>query len=494
MPRIAKGTVTYVPAKVGEQHGHYAIRVTMADGSRPWFHLDPSPRSEYAEQRAKEKAAEYTERARRDGVVAVPKRERQVNRALPGSPEETCADWFQRFHAHKEGLGRDSVGDMRSRVANWVAPTIGHKLMGAVTREDVEAIVARLDHAILAWQEADGERGDGRISPSTAANVWGDLVHAFDEAVSSKNKSLRVLTSSPCASVRGPETGADREGPILYSDEIVALLRGKAVDEGEPDVPPYRRRVWAAAFYEKARRSELAAFLPADVDLVHDTISITKQVDRKRKKRDPKATKKTKTKRSRTVDIEPNVRELFERLVAHPEGMGGRLLRMPPSEDYAELLRKDLWTVGARDPRLHTEDSTRTKMTGHCLRDTGLTHMAVRGDSPIAIQWAAGHTDFKMTQGYIDRGRVEARRIGQPLPPLPPEVLAGLPPVPPQGAGQNGRNESSAIVRGAPSVAQLRPGSHPLNGSAKSKTLEETSTPLPAFSPSIPVGVAPVCV
>jgi hypothetical protein len=62
-------------------------------------------------------------------------------------------------------------------------------------------------------------------------------------------------------------------------------------------------------------------------------------------------------------------------------------------------------------------------MTGHDLRDTGLTHMAVLGDAPIVIQWRGGHTDFKTTQGYIDRGRVEARRIGQPLPPIPADLL-----------------------------------------------------------------------
>lgn len=52
-----------------------------------------------------------------------------------------------------------------------------------------------------------------------------------------------------------------------------------------------------------------------------------------------------------------------------------------------------------------------------------LVHMAVRGESPIAIQWRGGHTDFKTTQGYLDRGRVEARRIGEPLPPLPEGIV-----------------------------------------------------------------------
>jgi hypothetical protein len=75
-------------------------------------------------------------------------------------------------------------------------------------------------------------------------------------------------------------------------------------------------------------------------------------------------------------------------------------------------------------------------MVFHCLRDSGLTHMAVRGDSPIVIQWRGGHTDSKTTQGYIDRGRVEARRIGEALPPLPPELIEASDPAPqltPQG-------------------------------------------------------------
>jgi hypothetical protein len=106
---------------------------------------------------------------------------------------------------------------MRGRAAKWIFPTIGDKDMRAVTREDIEAIVRRLDAAIVAWQKHEGVRGEGRMSPSTAKNVWGDLQHAFDEAVRAKDPGLRVLSISPCANVRGPESGNDREGPILYS-------------------------------------------------------------------------------------------------------------------------------------------------------------------------------------------------------------------------------------------------------------------------------------
>jgi hypothetical protein len=101
-------------------------------------------------------------------------------------------------------------------------------------------------------------------------------------------------------------------------------------------------------------------------------------------------------------------------------------LHLPPPEDRAELLRRDLWTVGARRDALHNSDELQRAIVLHDLRDTGLTHMAVRGDSPVLIQWAAGHTDMKTTSGYIERGKVEARRIGTPLPPLP-EGLAPTP-------------------------------------------------------------------
>jgi integrase len=317
------------------------------------------------------------------------------------------------------GATRNPQTPLRAIYAG-IVPGIENRAMTSVAREDIEAIVSRLDSAVAAFQKHGP--GKGRLSPSTAANVWGDLPHAFDEAVTAKDPNLRVLTSNPVREVRPPETGTEREGPILFSDELVALLRGTPVERGARPVPLYRRQVYAIATYTKARSSELEALTVGDVDLIHGTITIEKQSDPKSKGRT--ATKATKTKRARTIDIEPNVRPLVEWLVKHPQGKGGRLLHMPPPEDRPELLRRDLVHVGITRKVLHIEgDPLRRALVFHDLRDTGLTHMAVRGDAPIAIQWAGGHTDFKTTQGYIDKGRVEARRIGAPLPPLPPELI-----------------------------------------------------------------------
>jgi len=427
----AKGAGTL--EKYDHKKGAYIGRISLvADpGCRPRVTCRPSPRSKQAEARAREWIAWRAEEAnarkltgadfgvKRRGAPAISER-----RPLPAGVE-SVAEWFKGFHKWKEGRGLSSVGDMRGRAKKWILPALEHKAMADITREDLEGIVRRLDDAIAAFQ-AKGP-GAGRLSPSTAANVWGDLQHALEEACSAKDPALRVLSANPAQHVRGPETGAEREGQILYSDELRALLAGKSVRPDGVDVPMYRRRSYAMAVYTKARSSELEALTKTDVDLVHGTITISKQVDRASKATETApartATKQTKTKRVRTIDIEPNLRPLVEALIECPAGQGGRLVHMPPPEDRAELLRKDLKTVGVTREALFVEhDPIRRSIVFHDLRDTGLTHMAVRGDSPIVIQWAGGHTDFKTTQGYIDRGRVEARRIGAPLPPLPPDL------------------------------------------------------------------------
>jgi hypothetical protein len=180
--------------------------------------------------------------------------------------------------------------------------------------------------------------------------------------------------------------------------------------------------------------------------LNHQTITIARQADRTSKGR--KGKKQTKTRRVRTVDIEPHVPPLVTWLVEHPEGKAGRLLHMPRPRTAPISLWRDLRTVGVTQQSLHIEhDSTRRAIVFHDLRDTGLTHMAVRGDSPILIQWAGGHTDFKTTQGYIERGQTERRRVGDPLPPLPESLFRIAPKTPRAIDDAPSSLESLAILR-----------------------------------------------
>ena len=408
MGRKSTGTVRILNNDDGEPQWH--AKWTRADGTRSeWLPL-PGKVALDDEAGARAEAARLAPKVRQASAV--------------NSKVETVRQWFGRLHTMKEGRGLATVKDMRGRAAKWVFPIFGETAIRGVTREDGEALVAKLDAAVAAFLKQGP--GKGRLSPSTAANVWGDVQHAFDEAMNAKDASLRVLEANPMVGVRGPDGGDERQGQILYGDELLALLRGEPVGDTICGVPVYRRQTYAMAVYTKARASELEALTAADVDLKHATITIAKQVDASSKGR--KDTKQTKTRRVRTVDIEPHLSPLVEALVAHPQGKRGRLLHMPPPEDRAELLRKDLHTVGVTRAALHVEhDPLQRGITFHDLRDTGLTHMAVRGDPPTVIQWTGGHSDFKTTQGYIARGQTERQRIGNPLPPLP----SGIAPISP---------------------------------------------------------------
>ena len=224
---------------------------------------------------------------------------------------------------------------------------------------------------------------------------------------------------NPAADVQGPDDDEeDKEHCVLYPAEAVALL-------GCPLIPLYRRRTYALAIYIGARANELAAITADDVDEVHARLSITKQVDRK-----SGDDVKTKTRRARSFDLEPTIVPLLKILA--DEKKTGRVLHLPPDEDRAELLRKDVatalkWADIARRADLLLEDGTddRLALRFHDLRHTCLTWMAVRGDDPMRIQWRGGHTTFATTQGYIEAGRKLGGNFGAPFPSLPSSLLGG---------------------------------------------------------------------
>ncbi|MFI5298778.1 MAG: tyrosine-type recombinase/integrase [Polyangiales bacterium] len=140
--------------------------------------------------------------------------------------------------------------------------------------------------------------------------------------------------------------------------------------------------------------------------------------------RNGRAARLTKTKSARAFDIEDAVLPLVERLVAaRPTGA---LLRLPVDEHRASLLREHLRRAGVERQELYVErDPTRMPFTFHGLRHTHLTWMAVRGDDSVKIQMRAGHTDFKMTQRYIEAARTLGGGFGTPFPALPARLVTG---------------------------------------------------------------------
>lgn len=400
------GTIhRYMPAKPGEPHGHYVVRCSAPDGTRPLFHLKPSPKSPQAEERAKESAAAITEKLWAQGLGAAPVRSRAERAgAAAGDPEaETVTQWFARWLTERDLRDVASVRSDRSRVRKYIDPTLGPLCMKGVRRADLESLVADLDVRVR----------EHRMSWKTALNVWVLVTKAFDDACNAKLQALRVLSENPAASVRGPDRGTVKAKTYLYPSEFLQLVSCE-------DVPLEWRRRIALAVYLFPRAAELEALTWHDVDTERGIVHIHRAQDRKNVGK----TKATKTGITRRFAAESPVLPLLRALHAEANGQTCVDPGMPADVNLARDLRVHMRRAGLDRAELYAADETRKPLGFHDLRATGVTWMAVRGDDPLKIMQRAGHRDFKTTQGYIREAEAIRDGFGDVFPELP-KALSG---------------------------------------------------------------------
>lgn len=402
MARKPTGTVGYVPPRQGETIGHWRVRVTCADGSRPWIDLDPSPKSKQTEAKAREAAAHYSELVRERGIVAVPVRcMPQPARLQSASDSETLATYAERWLDVREARGKMSVRSDRARMKTHIVPVLGHLPIADVAREHIEQLVSALDAKVQAAE----------LSWKSAVNVWTLVVRLFKDAVRSKNKALRVRSTNPCLDVEGPDRGVNKAKTYLYPSEFLAFV-------GCEDVPLVWRARVALAVYLFPRAAELEALEWGDVDVERGVVHIHRAIDRAHG-----GTKPTKAGVTRRFSVEPNIVPLL-RLLHDAAGGQGRVISMPHEVNLARDFRHYLKKAGIERAELHVEhDQTRKPIGFHDLRATGITWCAVRGDNALQIQHCAGHTTFKTTQLYIREGQANAAGFGDVFPPLPTAFL-----------------------------------------------------------------------
>lgn len=122
--------------------------------------------------------------------------------------------------------------------------------MGSIQRADIERVVELLDKRICLE-----EKNPQHLSWKTASNVWTLITKMFDDAVNSKNRSLRVRTDDPSDGVRPPERGDAKAKQFLYPSEFLKLVSCDATSaDARPLVPLRFRILYAAATYTFARR------------------------------------------------------------------------------------------------------------------------------------------------------------------------------------------------------------------------------------------------
>ena len=413
MSRERTGTAQYVPPKPGEPQGHYKVRITCNDGSRPWVHLDPGPKSPQAEARAREAAAHYTEEFRKKGIVAVPQRKTKATRLRSDSTGETLADYVKRWMQERERRGLSSVATDRGRLTNHVLPLLGHLPIGDVTDEELRALVSSLDAKVNAKE----------FSWKTAARCWGLVTKLFADACGSKDNSLRVRKGNPTTGVVGPDRQEQKGKQWLFPSEMTTLAACEAI-------PLRWRRLYALAAYLYLRPGELAGLEWRDVHSAHGYVHVHQALDLRTGEIKP-----TKTKHTRKVPIHPSLGPLLAAMLQECGGEG-RVVQhdhankeaehgFPPIEDLAATFRGHLERAGVTRAELTEDRPTTKRITFYDLRATGITWEVLAGTEHLRVMQRAGHANFTTTQGYIREAEAVGLSVGVPFPPLPSSLVAG---------------------------------------------------------------------
>ncbi len=406
MPRKAEGSVKRTATDL-------QVRVTVRDDKgqsyRPWLPVDARLTDEQARKVALRAASELEGKPR--PAKYQPK---DPTKTLSLSP--TCDEYFEKLWVPSRVGKVKSLDDDIGRWRNHLRKLIGGKRMDEVTTDDLRAVVEALDKKAASPDQP-------RFGKKSAINCWTVAATMFDDACNSKLAALRILKANPALGVQPPDTPDEVEKQWLFPAELHQLLACEAV-------PIERRRLYATAVYCCTRPGEALALLwRQGLDVEHNLVRINRAWDSRKRR----FNEYTKSGDSRHFAIEPILRPMLEAMFKRRRSD----LVFATAGKLAETLRADLLTAGVDRPALHKPKPGAELMRFHDLRATGITYMAMRGDTDNDVRERAGHTDFQTTMMYIRRGhQALGSTIGDPFAPLPEGLISNRPGnVPPPGDG-----------------------------------------------------------
>lgn len=396
MPKPSTGTVR-VLVHDGQKQWH--AKWTRVDGTRtPWQPIDPGiALDDVAGARAC--AARWASRVRH--VAPKP------------ATAETCDTYFARLALARKAEGITNVRKEGYDWAKWISPRIGSRPVASVTRDEIEDVRNALDTEVKLRLTSGLAAG---LSGKSAMNIWSCLRTTFKEAVSARDRTLRVRPDDPTAGHKPPLSTPSRAKTFLFPNEVTRLLECEAV-------PLEWRRAYAVAVWTYVRPEELEALTWADVDFDAGTVSVSKAIDA----RTGKAKPMPKTANAvREVPIEPTLRPLL--VAMHAERASDRAPVLPVLRELndkfrAKLLREHLELAGVKRERLRADTLTLMRVNFRSCRDTGVTWLALAGVSLAAAQRRAGHQDVSQTLAYVKLAEDLSGAIGEPFPALPAGLL-----------------------------------------------------------------------
>ncbi|HKY34817.1 MAG TPA: tyrosine-type recombinase/integrase [Polyangiaceae bacterium] len=418
MSRNLKGTISRpAPDKL-------FARITAKDANgrtvRPRIPLDPS----MSDEDAREMALRMTEAAK-GRVWEPPKKKLEPLSKLP-----TCDEYFEKLWIPSRMGKVKSIRSDLYRYRLHIKPVIGKKRVDEVTADDLRDLVQKLDEKV--------EDDSVTFGAKNAINCWAVASKMFSDLAHSKKRELRLLKKNPAEDVQPPDRPTEVERQWLFPVELQQLLACE-------DVPVERRLLYAAAVYFCCRPGEVLGLLwRQGVDIQHGMVRVYRAWDSDKQR----FNEYTKTGRSRHFAIEPILVPALKRAA---EGRTRDLVFETLDRPY-DWLRADLMTAKVERHALHHQRKGSRALRFHDLRATGITYMAMRGDTDNAIRERAGHTDFATTLIYIRRGHLAAgASIGSPFAPLP-ESLTGIV----QQSSKTSSGGDAAPINGPPIPQKLR--------------------------------------
>src|SRR5262249_8152305 len=121
---------------------------------------------------------------------------------------ETCTHYRERLNKCQAAEGKRTIRRERSFWKKWISPYIGGRPIADVTRDEIETIRDRLDDAV----RKRIARGIGHgLGGRSAMNVWSVLRTTFKEAMSHRDRTMRVRTDDPSAGIKPPLTTSRRK-------------------------------------------------------------------------------------------------------------------------------------------------------------------------------------------------------------------------------------------------------------------------------------------
>lgn len=318
----------------------------------------------------------------------------QIDKGTYSEPCHTLlSEWLETWmQEYCNGIKHSSVVSYQSLIRLYINPNIGHIQLSKLTPITVQKMYNTI------YKGNDEEGIDGK-SAKTIKNIHGVLHKALDQAVKLNYIPDNCTDKCDLPKLKKPEITP------LENDEIIKLL--STIDNAEEFY------IIHFALFTGIRIAEQLALTWEDIDFENDTIIISKQLAKPRKKDDPYIVSSTKNDKKRHIQPSRTVMDMLFIMREKQQDYG----IFSPYEDFGNLvfckvdgsnhshgslykiLQRNLKKAGLRTRRYHD------------LRHTYAVNALLAGDDPKTVSENLGHATVAFTLDTYDHVTKDRRNI-----------------------------------------------------------------------------------